>query len=74
MGELLKKLTTRNFIAISMTSTLIYAIYKSLNSPELVTVALDNPLITYIMGTFTSAVGLVMYFYFRKPQTKETKE
>lgn len=74
MGELLKKLTTRNFIAVSLTSTLIYAIYKSLNSPELVQVALDNPMVTFIIGTFTSGVTTILYFYFRKPQSKETKE
>ena len=72
MNELLKKLTTRNYIAVLLTTLLGYAVYKGLNDPELVDVALDNPLITFIMGTFTASVTTVVYFYFRKSQEKES--
>ena len=68
----LDKLTTRNILALSIIGMLDYAIYKALNSPEMVTIALENPLVTYIMGTFTSGVMLVLYFYFRKSQAKES--
>lgn len=73
MGEILKKLTTRNYIAVLLTTLLGYTVYEGINNPEIVTVALENPLVTYIMGTFTSGVMLVLYFYFRKPQTKESQ-
>lgn len=69
---ILDKITTRNFIALSMVGTLVYAVIKALNSPDMVSVALENPLITYIMGTFTSGIMLVLYFYFRKSQAKES--
>lgn len=73
MGNMiLDKMTTRNFIALSMVGTLVYSVIKAMNSPEMVSVALENPLITYIMGTFTSGIMLVLYFYFRKSQAKES--
>lgn len=72
MNEILRKLTIRNYIAALLTTMLSYAVYKGLNDPELVSVALENPLVTYIMGTFTSGVMIVLYFYFRKSQEKES--
>lgn len=71
-SEILKKLTIRNYIAFALITMLVYAVYKGLNDPEIVSVALENPLITFIMGTFTSGVTTVLYFYFRKSQTKES--
>ena len=72
MSEVLKKLTIRNYIAALLTTMLSYTVYKGINDPNMVSVALENPLITYIMGTFTSGVMIVLYFYFRKSQDKES--
>lgn len=72
MNDILKKLTIRNYIAALLTTMLTYTVYKGINDPDIISVALENPLVTYIMGTFTSGVMLVLYFYFRKPQDKES--
>lgn len=72
-NDILKKLTTRNYLACLLGTLLAYTVYKGINDPALVQTSLENPLVTYIMGTFTSGVMLVLYFYFRKPQSKESE-
>lgn len=66
---LVKKLTTRNFIAISTVLTFLGAVgYTIVYHPEIT----ENPLFTYLLGQFSTVVGLIYYFYFRKPQSKES--
>lgn len=69
--EILKKLTTRNFLATVTASVFLAAVWYSVTHTEVVQVALENPLITYILGTFNAVILLIYNFYFRKPQSKE---
>ncbi|MBI5697109.1 MAG: hypothetical protein HZC29_01100 [Thaumarchaeota archaeon] len=66
---LTEKLTTRNFIAIATILTFLGSVaYTIVYHPEMT----ENPLFTYLLGQFSTVVGLIYYFYFRKPQSKES--
>lgn len=68
--SILDKLTTRNFLATATGTTFLAAIsYIILKQPEL----LENPIITGLLGAFTTLTALVYQFYFRTagPNTSE---
>jgi len=57
------KITTRNFLASGTGVTFLTSvIYVITQNPEL----LENPLVTGILGAFTTLTALVYQFYFRK--------
>lgn len=69
VNPILKKLTTRNIIANGTVGVFLYVIYYIIvQNPQL----LENSVATMLLGQFTMAVGLVYYFFFRKPQSKES--
>jgi Na+/serine symporter len=70
--EILKKLTTRNYLAVVTATVFLGVVWYGVTHPELTQTALENPLITYILGTFTAVVLLIYNFFFRKPQAKES--
>lgn len=72
MATVMQKLTTRNFIAIATVLTFLGCVGFSVTHTSAVMVALENPLVTYILGTFTAVVLLVYNFFFRKSQSKES--
>lgn len=60
--KILDKLTSRNFLAVATGTTFLGSIWYILfERPEL----LENPIITAIMGAFTTLTALVYQFYFR---------
>ena len=60
---ILEKLTTRNILALGTGATFLGTVaYVVTQSPEL----LENPLVTGILGAFTTLTVLVYQFYFRK--------
>jgi hypothetical protein len=62
MAEILDKITSRNFLAVATGTTFLGSIWFILfQQPEL----LENPIITAIMGAFTTLTALVYQFYFR---------
>lgn len=64
----LKKLTVRNFITISTIIVFLsLVIYTVLYNPNV----LENPLITFMLGTFVSAVTMIYTFYYRKNPSNE---
>jgi hypothetical protein len=69
MGEILKKLTVRNLIAVGTVSAFLAVVYRLLTGGVEVT---DSPVLMMLLGQFSTVVGLIYYFYFRKPQSKES--
>lgn len=63
----LKKITVRNYITASTVSVFLFMVlYAVVENP----VILDNPLVTFVMGTFAPIVMMVYTFYYRKNKTK----
>jgi len=72
--EILKKLTTRNILAQSIIGTFLYGIIYGLHNIESVAKAIESSsVLSLLLGTFIAIVPVVVYFYFRKPPTNETK-
>lgn len=71
---ILAKLTARNYLAVVTSTALIIAVIYAMINPTVVSTALKDPLVAYIFGSFNVVVVLVYQFYFRKPQSKESKE
>lgn len=69
---LLNKLTTRNLVALMTAFTLNYEVIYATTHVTEVLKALENPLVTFILGTFNTVVIMVFIFYFRKSQSKES--
>ena len=60
--SILDKLTSRNFLAVSTGSVFLGVIYHLITAnPEL----LENPIVTGLLGAFTTLTALVYQFYFR---------
>ena len=60
---ILEKLTTRNILALGTGATFLGIVaYVVTQGSEL----LENPLVTGILGAFTTLTVLVYQFYFRK--------
>lgn len=60
--SILDKLTSRNFLAVGTGSVFLGAVYHLITvNPEL----LENPIVTGILGAFTTLTALVYQFYFR---------
>lgn len=70
--ELIKKLTARNFISVSTAFTLLFSVVYGLTHTTEVLKALENPLVTFILGTFQTVVVMVYVFYYRKNPTPPT--
>ena len=63
----LKKLTVRNFITLATVSVFLALVtYTVVENPDV----LENPLITFLLGTFVSVVTMIYQFYYRKNKTK----
>ena len=61
------KLTIRNYITASTITVFLFMIlYAVIENPKV----LDNPLVTFVMGTFAPIVMMVYTFYYRKNQSK----
>jgi len=59
---ILEKLTSRNFLAVGTGTTFLGSVgFVITQNPEL----LENPLVTGILGAFTTLTALVYQFYFR---------
>ena len=72
MVNCLNKITVRNFITIATISIfLALVVYAVVINPA----TLNNPLITFFLGTFVSVTTMVYQFYYRKnPSNKKPKE
>lgn len=67
--SVLEKLTTRNALALGNGATFLGTVsYIITKQPEL----LENPIVTGILGAFTTLTALVWQFYFRTsgPESK----
>lgn len=59
---ILAKLTTRNYLAVATATAFLGSVaYVIVKQPEL----LENPIVTGILGAFTTLTALVYQFYFR---------
>lgn len=65
-SELIKKITTRNIISVTTSLTLLFAVVYGLTHTTEVLTALENPLVTFVLGTFNTVVIMVYVFYYRK--------
>ena len=72
--DILTKLTARNYLATITGSALIFCVVYGLTNTVEALEALENSLVTYIFGQFGAIVLMVYVFYFRKSQTKESKQ
>ena len=77
MSEILKKLTVRNTIALSVTAIILGTAYRLISDPERMVVTLqeNKELVVggaIIFGAILAKWADIIQFYFRKPQTKET--
>lgn len=75
---ILEKLTTRNIIALSVTATILIVILQmTFDAEAFVVIIKENAewVITgaFIFGVLTAKWTDIVQFYFRKPQTKESK-
>ena len=59
--QIMEKLTARNIISIATSLTLVYAVIFSLNNTATVLTALENPMITFILGTFNTVVIIQLW-------------
>jgi fluoride ion exporter CrcB/FEX len=60
--NILDKLTSRNFLTIATGTTFLGVVYYLITeNPTL----LENPIVTGILGAFTTLTALVYQFYFR---------
>ena len=60
--NILDKLTSRNFLTVGTGTTFLGIVYYLITvNPEL----LENPIVTGILGAFTTLTALVYQFYFR---------
>jgi fluoride ion exporter CrcB/FEX len=60
--NILEKLTSRNFLAVATGSVFLLIVYHLITeNPEL----LENPIVTGMLGAFTTLTALVYQFYFR---------
>ena len=60
--SILDKLTSRNFLTVGTGLTFLGTVtYLITQNPEL----LENPIVTGILGAFTTLTALVYQFYFR---------
>lgn len=61
--QILDKLTTRNILSLGTAATFLWMIYYTVTqNPAL----LENPLVTFILGTFGPIVTMIYVFYFRR--------
>lgn len=71
--EILKKLTTRNILATSVVGTFLWAIHYGVTHIDATSKALESSsLLSALVGVFTTVVTLILVFYFRKAQDKES--
>ena len=62
---IIEKLSTRNFLAVATGTTFLGSVgFVITQNPEL----LENPIVTGILGAFTTLTALVYQFYFRKSE------
>lgn len=67
VGMCIKKISVRNYISLATISTFLYIVlYAIMFNP----VVLENPLVTFVLGTFAPVVMMVYTFYYRKNKTK----
>ena len=60
--NILDKLSSRNFLAVGTGTTFLAMVYYLITqNPELLT----NPIVTGLLGAFTTLTALVYQFYFR---------
>lgn len=73
MGDILDKLTVRNFLALSTIGVFLWGIVYGIQNIDTVAKALESSsLLSAFVGSFLTIVPIVYYFYFRKPQKKES--
>jgi len=61
------RITVRNYITVATISVFLFMIlYAVIENP----LVLDNPLVTFVLGTFAPIVMMVYTFYYRKNKTK----
>lgn len=74
----LNKLTTRNLIALGVTATvLIVVLQMTFNAEKMIVIVKDNAEWViggaFIFGALMAKWTDIIQFFFRKPQTKESK-
>ncbi len=75
---LLNKFTTRNLIALGVTTTvLIVVLQMTFNASSMIVILKDNAELViggaFIFGALMAKWTDIIQFYFRKPQSKEEK-
>jgi|FLOH01.1.fsa_nt_gi hypothetical protein len=63
----LKKLTVRNYITIATVTVFLALVVYAVVINQVI---LENPIITFLLGTFVSVVTMIYQFYYRKNKTK----
>lgn len=63
----IRKMTIRNFITGATISTFLFMVLYAVVENPLV---LENPFITFVLGTFAPIVMMVYTFYYRKNKTR----
>lgn len=70
---ILKKLTTRNLIANGIIGVFLWSIvYGTLNIEKVSKAVESSSLLALLIGVFITIIPIVIFFYFRKPQAKES--
>lgn len=66
-NKCLKKLTVRNYVTIATISVFLALVVYSITINQVI---LENPIITFLLGTFVSVTTMIYQFYYRKNKTK----
>lgn len=65
---ILNKLRVRNILSLATSGTFLWTVWYTITQqPEV----LENPLVTFLLGTFGPIVMMVYVFHYRKAQSKE---
>jgi positive regulator of sigma E activity len=67
LKPLIEKLTTRSLLATSMTAYLGFVICYVLTNP-----VSENPVVMLVLGMLSTNFAIIVVFYFRKAQSKES--
>lgn len=71
--SILKKLTTRNILANGIIGVFLWSIVYGTLYIEKVSKAIESSsLLAALVGVFITLIPIIIFFYFRKPQKKET--
>ena len=63
-----RKLTTRNTLSLGTAGVFLYVVFYVVTVDSSPT---ENPVVMLLLGQFSTVIGMIYIFYYRKTQSKE---